>query len=288
MNMANITGGGTAENEGAPVTYRDILLPVSRPVTVPSLVKIACDLLEPGGRLRVLYVIEVPLQLPYEYADTRKEEARRLLTAAVEQAKGYGVTALPEIVSARSAADAILDLVGRYHSDMVLLGSSQRTVPEKVLFGNVVDHVLRHAPCEVIVFSYPQAMYPVRYDRILVPTSGYRHAQRALDIAIGFVRKFGGAITTMFVGSAADAEKANIILKKAEAHMARLGVSGRGQFKTGNVVDKIVEATVNGQYTLIIIGSTERPGYYKFLLGSVADEIVKRAPCNVLVVRTKK
>ena len=35
-------------------------------------------------------------------------------------------------------------------------------------------------------------------------------------------------------------------------------------------------------------GSTERPAYYKFLLGTVADEIVKRAPCNVLVVRTKR
>jgi nucleotide-binding universal stress UspA family protein len=179
-------------------------------------------------------------------------------------------------------------MASRYHSDLILMGSSQRTVPEKVLFGNVVDHVLRHAPCEVIVFSYPQQMYPVEYDRVLVPTSGYRHAQRALDIAITFVRKFGGAVTTLYVGSASDAEKANIVLKKAEAHMARLGVSGSILFRTGNVVDKIVEEAVNGNYTLIIIGSTERPGYYKFLLGTVADEIVKRAPCNVLVVRTKK
>jgi nucleotide-binding universal stress UspA family protein len=92
----------------------------------------------------------------------------------------------------------------------------------------------------------------------------------------------------MYVGSASDAEKANIVLKKAEAHMARLRASGGALFRTGNVVDKIVEEAVNGQYTLIIIGSTERPGYYKFLLGTVADEIVKRAPCNVLVVRTKR
>jgi nucleotide-binding universal stress UspA family protein len=121
-----------------------------------------------------------------------------------------------------------------------------------------------------------------------VPTSGYRHAQRALDIAITFVRKFTGSITTMYVGSSSDADKANIVLKKAEAHMTKLGACGCTLFRTGNVVDKIVEEAVNGRYTLIIIGSTERPGYYKFLLGTVADEIVKRAPCNVLVVRTKR
>ncbi len=73
----------------------------------------------------------------------------------------------------------------------------------------------------MIVFSYPQQMQPAAYDRILVPTSGYRHAQRAIDIAITFVKKFQGSITAMYVGSASDAEKANIVLKKAEAHMAR-------------------------------------------------------------------
>ena len=287
--MASRTPKGAKDDRKAPVSYRNILLPVSRPETVDSLVKIGCDLLEPGGVLRVLKVIEVPQQLPFDYADTRKEDARKLLTAAVERAKAYGVpNAVPEIVAARTASEAILDLAGRYHSDVILMGSSQRTVPEKVLFGNVVDHVLRHAPCEVIVFSYPRQLLPVRYDRILVPTSGYRHAQRALDIAVGFVLRFGGRVTAMYVGSAADAEKASIVLKKADAHMARLGARGDTLFRTGDVVDKVVEAAVNGQYTLIIIGSTERPKYYQFLLGSVADEIVKRAPCNVLVVRTKQ
>jgi nucleotide-binding universal stress UspA family protein len=277
-----------AENNSVPVSYRNILLPVSRPESVGSLVKIACDLLEPGGKLRILSVIEVPQQLPYEYADTMKESSRKILTAAAEQARSYGVDVTPEIVSARYVSEAIIDLAGRYHNDMILLGSSQRTVSEKVLFGNVVDNVLRHAPCEVVIFSYRREMQQVKYDRILVPTSGYRHAQRAMDIAINFVKRFGGKVTAMYVGSAADAEKANIVLKKAEAHMQRLGVKSDTLFRTGNVVDKIIEAAVNGQYTLIIIGSTERPAYYKFLLGSVADEIVKRAPCNVLVVRTKK
>jgi Universal stress protein UspA and related nucleotide-binding proteins len=285
--MANSVQPKTGNN-GTPAMYRNILLPISRPGTVKSMVKIACDLLEQGGRLRILSVIEVPSQLPYEYADTRKDDARNLLSTAVDQATAEGVDVIPEIVSARSAPEAILDLASRYRSDMILMGSSQRTVPEKVLFGNVVDRVLRHAPCEVIVFSYPQQMYPVEYDRILVPTSGYKHSQRAVDVAISFVRKFGGSITAMYVGPSTDADKANIVLKKAEAHMARLGTCGCALFRTGNVVDEIIEEAVNGRYTLIIIGSTERPSYYKFLLGSVADEIVKRAPCNVLVVRTKK
>lgn len=168
-----------------------------------------------------------------------------------------------------------------------MLGSSQRTVPEKVLFGNVVDRILREAPCEVVVFSYSSRMQPIRYDRILIPTSGYKHAQRALDIAIQFEKKFGGKITSMYVGQQPDAEKANIILKKAKAHAEKYGVECNTVFRTGNVVENIVKEAKDGGYTLIIIGSTERPSYYTFLLGSVADEIVTKAPCNVLVVRTK-
>lgn len=283
------TEGNFKESADRPVAYRNILLPVSRPETVGNLVKLACDLLAPGGRLKLLSVIEIPQQLPYDYADSRKEAARQLLTTAVDIARQHGASAQPEIASSRSTADAIIDLIGTYRSDLVLMGSSQRTMPEKVLFGNIVDHVLRKAPCEVAVFSYPRQMQPIRYDRILVPTSGYKHAGRAMDMAISFVKKFGGKVTALYVGgSAADAEKANIVLKKAAAHMDRLGVENDTVFRTGNVVDKVIETAVNGNYTLIILGSTERPAYYKFLLGSVADEIVHRAPCNVLVVRTKK
>jgi nucleotide-binding universal stress UspA family protein len=270
------------------VLHKSVLVPISRPETTESLVDIACDLLAKGGTLRLLNVIEVPQQLPYEYADTKKVNARELLLEASKFCHQRGVTPKLEIVSARDVPEAILDLSKRYKTDLIIMGSSQRSVPEKVLFGNVVDSVLREAHCEVIIFSYSRVFQPIKYERILVPTSGYRHAQRALDIAIHFQKMFGGSITSLFVGSEADAEKANIILKKTRLHAERLGSAIDAVFKTGNVVDNIVNMAKDGKYSLIIIGSTERPSYYTVLLGSTADEIVTKAPCNVLVVRTKK
>lgn len=270
------------------VLHKSVLVPISRPETIESLVNIACDLLAEGGTMRLLNIIEVPQQLPYEYADTRKAKARELLIEASGYCQKHGVTPKLEIVSARIIPEAILDLAKRYKADLIVMGSSQRSVPEKVLFGNVVDRVLREAPCEVVIFSYSKKMEPIKYEKILVPTSGYKHAQRAMDIAIRFQKMFGGSITTMFVGTEADAEKANIILKKARLHAERLGTNIDAIFKTGSVVDNIVNTAKEGDYTLIIIGSTERPSYYTVLLGSTADEIVTKAPCNVLVVRTKK
>lgn len=269
------------------ITYKNILVAVSRPETTESLANIACDLLSREGTIRFLNVIEIPQQLPYEYADTKKASARDILVKAAGYAQKKGVNPRLEIVSSRDTPEAILDLAKRYQTDLIILGSSQRTVPEKVLFGNVVDRILREAPCEVVVFSYSSHLQPIKYDRILVPTSGYKHAQRALDIAIQFEKKFGGKISSMYVGPESESEKANIILKKAKLHAERFGVPCDTVFRSGNVVDNIVKEAKEGGYTLIIIGSTERPSYYTVLLGSVADEIVTKAPCNVLVVRTK-
>ncbi|WP_174589928.1 universal stress protein [Methanocella conradii] len=282
--LASIESAGASKG----VLHKSVLVPVSRPETTKSLVEIACDLLEKEGTLRLINVIEVPQQLPYEYAETRKEKARELLMEASKHCESRGVRPKLEIVAARDTPRAILDLADRYQADLIVMGSSQRTVPEKVLFGNVVDRVLREAPCEVVIFSYAKALPPIRYDKILVPTSGYKHAQRALDIALHFQRMSGGLVTSLFVGSDADAEKGNIILKKAKLHAERLGSSVETLFKTGGVVDNIVDVARSGGYSLIIIGATERPSYYTFLLGSTADEIVTRAPCNVLVVRTHK
>ncbi len=275
-------------NDEDSVMHRNILVPLSRPETVESLVNIACDLMAPGGTLRLLNIIEVPQQLPYDYADTRKAQARELLLEASEYCRKRGVMPKLEIISARLVSDAVLDLVKQYNPDLIIMGSSQRSVPEKVLFGDVVDRVLREAPCEVIIFSYSKTIEPIKYDKILVPTSGYKHAQRALDIAIQFSKKFGGNITSLYVGPESDAEKANIILKKAMMHAERLGANIETVFRSGAVVDNIVSLAKEGNYTLIIIGSTEHPAYYTFLLGSTADEIITKAPCNVLVVRTKE
>lgn len=276
------------EGQAGTVLHDSVLVPVSRPETLESLVNLGCDMLAEGGMLRLLYVIEIPQQLPFEYADTRKAKARELLTQAAEYAQRRGVTPKLEIVAARIIPRAIMELAGRYKSDLIIMGSSQRSVPEKVLFGNVVDRVLREAPCEVLIFSYSKTIQPIKYDKILVPTSGYKHAQRALDIAIHFKKLSGGSITSLFVGQASDSEKANLILKKAQMHAGRLGAPVETLFKTGSVIDNVVDIAKSGGYSLIIIGSTERPAYYTFLLGSTADEIVTRAPCNVLIVRTKK
>lgn len=51
----------------------------------------------------------------------------------------------------------------------------------------------------------------------------------------------------------------------------------------GDTVEEIVKLAKEGAYDMIIIGTHGYKGMEKILLGSVAERVVKRAPCPVLI-----
>ncbi len=57
---------------------------------------------------------------------------------------------------------------------------------------------------------------------------------------------------------------------------------------TGLVVDEICHWASTWNADLIVIGSHGRKGLQHFMLGSVAEEVLKKAPCSVEIVKEKK
>ena len=53
----------------------------------------------------------------------------------------------------------------------------------------------------------------------------------------------------------------------------------------GDARDAIIAVATNLKADLIVMGTHGRRGFSRLLLGSVAEEVVRRAPCPVLVVR---
>lgn len=56
----------------------------------------------------------------------------------------------------------------------------------------------------------------------------------------------------------------------------------------GSPADEIVKAAKQWPADLIVIGSHGRSGLQRALLGSVAEGVMRQAPCPVLVVRAKE
>ncbi len=57
---------------------------------------------------------------------------------------------------------------------------------------------------------------------------------------------------------------------------------------TGGVVDQICEYARRWNADMIVVGSHGRKGLQHFMLGSVAEEVLKNAPCTVEVIKHKK
>jgi nucleotide-binding universal stress UspA family protein len=69
-----------------------------------------------------------------------------------------------------------------------------------------------------------------------------------------------------------------------EIHKVLLGIKHDVHFGTGNLWSEMDEMIQSQCIDLIVIGTSGRTGAAKLLLGSVAAEILRRAPCPVLTV----
>ncbi len=61
-----------------------------------------------------------------------------------------------------------------------------------------------------------------------------------------------------------------------------------GHLAEGDPVDEIVKRARSLSADLLIVGTQDPVGIEKFLLGSIAEKVAKRAPCSVLMVRRKQ
>ena len=64
------------------------------------------------------------------------------------------------------------------------------------------------------------------------------------------------------------------------------GITVRTIVRTGLAQEEIVNLATDERAELIIIGTHGRTGLNRLLLGSIADRVIRFAPCPVLTVRT--
>jgi APA family basic amino acid/polyamine antiporter len=139
---------------------RRILVPLKLGAIGEEILATAIKLAEErGAEVRVVHVLRVPLALPLD-CSLHDEEARAL--EAVEDARDiaeeHGVEVEARVVRARSLSEAIVEEAITVEADVILLGSAARWRRQSRFFSPTVDEVLRRAPCEVMVVTYPEGV----------------------------------------------------------------------------------------------------------------------------------
>jgi nucleotide-binding universal stress UspA family protein len=78
------------------------------------------------------------------------------------------------------------------------------------------------------------------------------------------------------------------LLTKFEHEAKSSGIAVSASFcEPGDPATVIAECAASGKYDLLVLGTHGRTGLSHALLGSVAEKVIRRAPCPVLTVRTR-
>ena len=266
------------ENNGEAV-YKKILIPVSRTTNMKNIMEFVNHYLHEKGKITFLHVT-VSKVIPISPGEWRRA-LNAISTTHMLKAEG-GMEVYYAVKNGSSIADGIIEEARSGDYDLILFANSTYRKHLNHLFGNKIDEVIRKSPVETAVVSYRDDM-PMKYDRILVPTSGYKHALRAARMAEMLAIKYESEVTVLYVGSEKDDPKS--IINPVGADLKDNNIKHRMIFRTGPVVETIIDEAEKG-YDLMAIGATERQQPYNFIIGSTADRLIKKSPCPVLMVKT--
>jgi APA family basic amino acid/polyamine antiporter len=144
------------------VLYRRILVPMKLGVIGEEMVATAIALAkERGARVEAITVVQVPRERALEAP--LPVDLARAAADSIAEARALGEENDVEVhaaaVHARSIGHAIVDEAERRQADLIVLGSSPRWRRQSRFFSPTVDHVLKHAHCEVLVVAFPEGVF---------------------------------------------------------------------------------------------------------------------------------
>jgi nucleotide-binding universal stress UspA family protein len=145
----------------------------------------------------------------------------------------------------------------------------------------------------------------IELHRILVPTDFSKSSANALTYAAAFAEKFGASVhllhvvqdLALFIPEAIMAvppmappveqflAAAREALDRAVHGLARPGLVVHPEVAEGVPAEEILRVARERDVDLIVMGTHGHTGLAHVLLGSIAEKVVRRAPCPVLTVR---
>jgi nucleotide-binding universal stress UspA family protein len=196
----------------------------------------------------------------------------------------------------------LITAAGQIGADLMVVGTHGYSGLDWLLFGSVALRVIRRSDVDVLVAREPQAVGGFR--RILVGTDFSPSASRAFDRArelaapdaeIDVVHMYHGQAPAALYDEArglVDAELDGTVM----AELERAGQSFIGERRDAGPVLRFYAARgrpVTGllgwlgheRFDLVAIGSHGRHDFTRWMLGSAAEAVARRAPCSVLVAR---
>jgi nucleotide-binding universal stress UspA family protein len=246
----------------------------------------------------------VPFSLASHEEDMEKRLAHQLGTLGDE----HGVPRTNcHLLSGAPAFDEICRLAKELPADLIVTPTHGRTGLTHVFLGSTAERIVQHSPCPVFVVRQNSRRSKTRrvssINTVLVPVDFSDCSLRGLEYAVSFAGKLAARVIlvhAMQIGYPYTADGyalydlstlTNALQRDAERQMQRfVRVSRLSHAKvetaiiTGQPAEAICTFARDRDVDLIITSTHGRTGFKHVLIGSTAEQMVRHAPCPVLVV----
>ncbi len=121
--------------------------------------------------------------------------------------------------------------------------------------------------------------------KILVPVDDSACSLAALTHAAALADDLDASIDVLFVPTESEPVLSGAIAAAVGSLQTRLGERLARREQSGDPLRTIIETAREGGFDLIVMGTHGRVGRLRSLIGSVAEAVVRNAPCPVFTVR---
>jgi nucleotide-binding universal stress UspA family protein len=200
--------------------------------------------------------------------------------------------------------DSILEVARNPDVALIAMGTHGKTGWNRLRVGSVAETILRRAPCPILAVhasvTSRTSINPRRLSlsRLLVATDFSASSKAALSAAVVLAKRLNGRVVLVHAAEPSGSLQAgpfrvDELSRKRYAQQFQKMISASRADEvitdkiviTGNPVEVILAQAKHETADLIVVGTHGRRGMKRLMLGSVAEAVVRRAPCPVFVVK---
>lgn len=242
----------------------------------------------------------------------RQERLARLrrLEALGAECRSLGASGVMVALEEGATGPTLRDYAKKFSVDLIVMSSHARSGVKRITLGSVTDYLIRHTNIPVLVVkstaSFIGAIPEQSFSRIVVPLDGSALSEQILPEAASLASRLNSTISLLRVLTPVtysqqqmlqpglpwwdiDIAVADACLARAESYLMREGLKiTKDVVLSDDVATAILDYSDRTNADLVAIATSGSGGVSRFVLGTVADEVTRKAQRSVLVFHPKQ
>jgi nucleotide-binding universal stress UspA family protein len=262
----------------------------------------------PDGEIVLLHDVNHPSHDPRIWpngTNKQAEEAKVYLEAQAQALNAQGIKTQVQTVVLNDISLSIDEAARIFHVDVIACATHGRGPVGRLVRGGVAWRMLAHSAVPVLLRHFEgaeeaEAESDLAPRRILVPLDGSPLAETAVPLATKLAQEWNAQVFLLWVipdlppasypygrlylaprNYEAESREAREYL---DGLAAKMPVDVHTQVVLGGVIDSLVTMVGDLSISDIVMASHGRTGLSRVIVGSIADALVHRLTCPILIV----